>query len=260
MSYTPSKYWVTLNKRADGMIEKFGYENFKRTVGLFMYNDYFFNHDTGELVGDYEQKVIEVWDKLYSMYPNNILDKLYEPEEGNPFGVVYKGRLVSLDLAASFAEYFMMAQFIKMKSIKVIHEIGAGYGRVPYVIKQIHPDITYRIYDIEPSLSLAKRYLGSVLPDSKIEFHTPDKLDSSCDILIAMNCLHEMTRNHVSDYFDYADKNAGYFYYTCWKKGIVPEEDITWVQSDYPVKEKWVPLYLGQHRMRTEFFEALYKL
>jgi hypothetical protein len=259
LTYQPSKYWDKLSKRADDMLSNFGYENFKRTIGLFLYNDYFYDYGKGALANDYDEKVCEVWDKLYAMCPPEFLNLLSEPLEGNPLSATYRGREVSMDLAASVAEYFMMYQYINMFNVKTIHEIGGGYGRLAYVIKTVQPNITYRMYDIEPSLSLAQRYLNSVLPNSGIEFHTPDKLTEPCNILIAMDCIHEMTREQVENYFEYADKKADHFYYTCWKNTTVPHDEITWTQDNYPVRENWKPLYFGQHRMRVEFFEALYK-
>lgn len=259
MKYEPSSYWVELSNKCDEMLSYTGYKNFKRSVGI-VYNDYFYDYEKGDLLPDYADRVKEIWDRMYQVYPHDFLDQFNEPTEGNPLAIEYKGRLVSIDLAASISEYALISKLIPCDDIKTIHEIGGGYGRLAYLIHQIHPDIKYRFYDIEPSLSLAKRYLNSVLSDNKIEFMKPDQMIDNCDLLLAMDCLHEMTKECVSNYFSYADTHARYFYYTCWKETVVKDHGIEWKQSDYPVRPSWQQLHLAQHRMRTQFFEAVYKI
>lgn len=260
MSYKPSNYWQRLSKTCDEFLNKYGYENFKRTIGI-LYNDYYFNYGNGTIDDDYEEKVKVIWRRMYELYPSAFLDRFSEPEEGNPFRVQYRGRLVSIDLAASISEYCLLRDKIDFsKSVSTIHEIGAGYGRLAHVITMCHPNLTYRIYDIEPSLSLSTHYLSYILPSIRFEFNTPDKLCKDCDILIAMDCLHEMTKEQVHKYFKYAHKHAKFFYYTCWKSTIVKDDNIKWDMTDYPVRRSWKELFLGQHRMRTQFFEALYKI
>lgn len=254
-----SSYWKALSSRCDHLLTNFGRENFKRTVGL-IYNDYYFNHDTKQLDVDYDEKVHAIWDRMYQVYPQRFLDQFREPELGNPLSIIYRNRPVSIDLAASIAEYSLLVSTLDFRDIHVIHEIGGGYGRLAHVILSAHPHITYRLYDIEPSLSLAKWYLETLLPNADLEFLKPEELTTPCDIVIAMDCLHEMTKEQVNNYFEYANEYARYFYYTCWKETEVVEHNLKWLQEDYPVKKKWKPLFLGQHRMRTQFFEALYKV
>ncbi len=257
LTYQPSKLWENLSKKSSRFLEEFGYENFKRSVGV-IYNDYFFDYEKGAIVEDYADKLKDTWDNIYKMYPNDYLDFFSEPKVGNPMAIEYGGRLVSFDLAASLIETALILSNIELDEIKVINEIGGGYGRLAYVLGQVIPDSDYTLYDIEPSISLAKRYLSDVSKHS-FKFESPDMLSGDCDILIAMDCLHEMTREQVADYFDYADKHAKYFYYTCWNKTRIHEDEIDWNKEDYPVKSHWTPLYLGPHRMRNNFFEAFYK-
>ena len=128
------------------------------------------------------------------------------------------------------------------------------------MIFKLNQDVVYRLYDIEPALGLAKRYLSDVLPNKKFEFYTPDKLSQKCDLFLALDCLHEMTKEQVENYFEYANWNASYFYYTCWKETFVPHDNITWGISDYPVRDTWKKLALRSHFTRDKFFEALYEI
>lgn len=252
-------YWDVLSKRCQGYLDEFGYENFKRTVGV-VYNDYYLNHDTYKLDDDYNEKVHLIWDRMYQVYQPQLLSKFSEPTIGNPLGIFYKDRIVSIDLAASISEMCLIMDKVDFSNVKTIHEIGGGYGRLAYVLSKMYPHVTYRMYDIEPSLSLANRYLNEVIEDCTIQFQQPKDIFGNCDLLIAMDCLHEMTKDQVKAYFNYANKHARYFYYTCWKETNVPDHNIKWKQEDYPVRASWKPLYIGQHRMRTQFFEALYAI
>lgn len=259
MSYEPSDYWKHLNAESNRMLKDYGYENFKRSVGL-VYNDFYYDCIKGVYHENYDKYVIDIWDALYATYPNDFLDQFYEPEEGNPKRIVYRDRLVSIDLASSLVEYILLASKIDLSEVKVIHEIGAGYGRLGYVIAQLIKDVKYKIFDLDMSLNLSERYLSTVLPKADFEFHSPEKLDGKCDILIAMNCLHEMTKEQVESHFDYADKNTSYFYYTCWEDSSVNKNNIRWRRQDYPVRDSWVPVHIGKHSSRVNFFEALYKI
>lgn len=257
-TYQPSKLWKRLSKKSSRYIDEFGYENFKRTVGI-VYNDYFFDYEKEKMADDYSDKLRETWDNLYKVYPNDYLDEFSEPNIGNPLAIEYRGRLVTFDLASSLIEIALIISNFKPKSIKSIKEIGGGYGRLASILYRFFSDAEYTLYDIEPSLSLAKRYLGDITKHP-FKFESPDMLSGDCDLLIAMDCLHEMTRKQVFDYFSYANKHAKYFYYSCWNKTKIHEDGIEWNKEDYPVRESWEPLYLGPHRMRTNFFEAFYKI
>lgn len=256
----PSLYWNKLAERCERFLKQYGYKNFKRSVGL-VYNDFYLDYDSGTIRPEYNQKLLELWDALYERIPTMFLDRFSEPEVGSPFAINYNGRLVSFDLASSCCETAMLFSHLDMLKIKSIHEIGGGYGRLAYVLGQSVPKAIYRLYDIEPSIGLAMRYLTDVLPNRRgFYFHTPDELKGPCDLLVAMDCLHEMTKDQVEAYFEYADKNAGYFYFTCWKETAVPEHGISWKMDEYPVRPGWVPVFRGDHKMRTGFFEALYRI
>ena len=251
-------YWDMLGKRCQTYLDNYGYENFKRTVGV-VYNDYYLNYETMKLDDDYNEKLFNIWERMYQVFPKDFLDQFQEPLSGNPLSIIYGGRPVSIDLAASISELCLLTTNIDFNTVKTIHEIGGGYGRLAYVIKQIFPHIKYRMFDIEPSLGLAKRYLNDVIVNCDVEFYPTEELTENCDILIAMDCLHEMNVEQVERYFKYAEEKAKFFYYTCWKETDVPEHGIKWLREDYPVRQSWEPISVGQHRMRTQFFEALYK-
>ena len=258
MTYEPSSYWKELNNDCFNYLDKYGYENFKRTVGV-VYND-FFVADNGSMVEDYGDRVKEIWDRMYEVYPEKILDLFEEPLLGNPNHIIYRGRPVTVDLALSMSEICLLIDKIDFRTINVINEIGGGYGRLAQVIMKLYPHITYKMYDIEPSLIIARMYLTTLFPNNKLEFHSPEKMIEPCDLLIACNCLHEMTKEQVDSYFSYANRLSHYFYYSCWKTTEIQKHGIKWRMEDYPVGKLWEPLFVGDHRTRKNYFEALYKI
>jgi SAM-dependent methyltransferase len=252
MTYVPSLYWENINYEMYQRLWKHGYENFKASSAILYNDDYQGNQDKQQF------DIKTVWEGLYEYIPNELLDSMSEPLVGNPYHVLCDGRVITLDLACSVREYWLLSQHVDFKEIKSIAEVGGGYGRTAYVIAKLHPHIKYVLYDVEPSIGLAKRYLNEVLPVNNFEFNTPDELKGPCDLLLAINCLHEMKVEHVRDYFDYADKNASYFYFSCWYRGTVPFDNLVWLKSDYPVRPHW-KLLLSQPHIRQGWFEEMYR-
>ena len=248
---TVSKYWEYLNKKSIELIDNYGYNNFKQTVAR-VYND-------DEVPESNFEFTRMLWDKLYATLPIEFLEKFSEPEVGNPGIILRDGQLVSIDLGISIRDYWAISKHIDFSTIDSIVELGGGYGRMPYVITQLHPNIEYTMCDIEPSLGLAKWYLSKVIPDSLMYYTSPELLRNRADLVIASNCLHEMSRQQVHKYFDYVDQNATYFYYNCWKDTTMPYDYIRWEQGDYPVKNHWVKLFERDY-IRRDYFEALYKM
>jgi putative sugar O-methyltransferase len=223
-------------------LDENGYEDFKRTLNLF----WTINFYPFEFLSIMVPRVIAMWDLLYLKYPHRILNQLSEPLEGNPFVVTYKGRFVSYDLAMSAYEYFSISEKINFNDIKDITEVGAGYGRMAFVIKTLHPDIHYRLIDFKQTLDLQKRYLGSVIGLSRLEFIEPNDIYGKCDLLIAVDCLNEFKDDEVTNYLDFINDNAKYFYLSSPKDSI-------------EISRKWEMLFSREHLLREDYFEELYQ-
>lgn len=314
----PSKYWVELNKKNLEQLEKYGYENFKKTIAL----NYFTwlvqpadeqirylikNLPVSSVVKNvfralrsrkhehfswkqslyYNFLTYMIWDYVSRNDNEHILDKLYEPNEGNPPAVYLSKELISQDLANSVLEFkSIMSSIVDKSSIQTIMELGAGYGRTAFVFLNIIPDLRYIIVDIPPALYLSQRYLSDQfqqkkifkfkifndyseiqeeLDSSNIAFFLPNQLDllpeKMVDIFINISSLHEMRFDQIEYYFNSIDRlTKKHFYFKQWKKSVIPFENITIEESDYPVRKQWSQIYWRECKVQTYFFEALFRL
>jgi putative sugar O-methyltransferase len=211
----PSKYWVELNKMNLAQLQKYGYQNFKRTIALNYFtfvrilpwdaqfrflltrlpmraslaclknalfsgkHDYFssFNWIKSVL---YNFLTLSSWEYTRKVVSDPRLLALREPEDGNPAAIRdHSGALVSQDLASSILEISSMGEGLAAGS--VVLELGAGYGRDAYALLATRPGIKYIIIDIPPALWVAETYLRRQFPNHRIfgyrEFSTFEEIE-----------------------------------------------------------------------------------
>ena len=314
----PSKYWEELNKKNLRQLAESRYENFKRTLA----RNYFtwivnpFNEQIRFLIGEagivkslgiigralaaprheflkkrhtiYYNVLTELlWDYVARRDSEGLLDRLIEPEQGNPPDVRASGRLVSQDLANSVLEYkAILHSDLDRRDVRTILELGPGYGRTAYVFLALQPGVRYVLVDIPPALYVAQRYLTAVFPDRRIfafrhfdqfesvrgefedasiAFLTPNQLemlpDKSIDLFLNISSLHEMRMDQIRYYFTEIERlTRRYFYFKQWKETTVPFENETIREADYPVGNDWTLIFRRQCEVQHRFFEALYEL
>ena len=246
-----SKYWEHLNSACNDFLDGYGYEHFKESVAR-IYNDDM-GHDA------LMESIKDLWDILYTIIPADVLCRYSEPMVGTPRYLECDGRPVTIDLGLSMYDVWSITRHINLKDIESIIEIGGGYGRIPYIIKQDNKYVKYTMCDVEPALSVAKWYLPQVLDNCDIQFVHPEELSGKADLIIACNCLHEMTPEQVHYYFNYFNDNAKYVYYTCWKDTTMPIDGHRWTQGDYPVRDTWTKIFELDY-IKQDYFQALYKI
>lgn len=311
----PSKYWVELNKSDESALLAVGFENFKRTVAkhYFTWTQIWpwdsqlrflmsqlpltttcanvfrtfqpLKHEhiplTQSLALNFLSQMI--WD--YAMKNCPFLDKLAEPEIGNPPRLLRNGRLISQDLANSALEaQSILAGLPGTTGVKRVAELGAGYGRNAHVLISLLPGVRYVVIDIPPALYVSQRYLSSVFPGRKVftwrsfqsyaeiktEFEQADlafllpsqieMLPDGCfDLFVNVSSLHEMRLEQIKYYFAQIRRlvrDRGWFYLKEWKESHIPVENIVIRQEEYPLRE-WQILFEREAMVQTRFFEAL---
>ena len=219
-----------------------------------------------------------------------LLRTLEEPSLGNPFLVRHHGRAVSQDLCNSVHELYSILgpEGLPPADLPapVFAEIGAGYGRLAYVILESVPGARYCIVDIPPALYLSQRYLTTLCPElpafrfrpfssyaevadefesSRIRFIAPHQLEllppKSVDYFINISSFHEMTVPQVENYFRLMDRTCrGRFYTKQWRVSRTQVNGCTLRERDYPVPSSWRTVRRRRHPIQRMFFDALYDI
>ncbi|WP_028063237.1 putative sugar O-methyltransferase [Solirubrobacter soli] len=192
--------------------------------------------------------------------------RLDEPLIGDPPPVRHRGRVLSQDLSNSVLEVNAMARAFGSDAPSSILEIGAGYGRVAYVLLSLFPDATYTIVDIEPAQTIQRWYLSHFFAPERLRFLSPDQIDEivpgSIDLGVAISSLHEMTKEQVADYLQLFDRAAagGNVYLKQFENWTNPVDGIVQRFDDYPVPTRWQLSFRDVAPVQTTFIEAAWKV
>lgn len=314
--YQPSSFWDVLNEVHLEYLAKDGFDNFKRTV-----NTKYFNWGTlgiilhqlspifrqllrGNVAPLIDCKFEDAKNLNYfevfiyriylaslfeyiSQHDNlKIFDNIKEPLIGNPFVVKYKGKLISQDLCNSVYEFYSITQSTCLPKKVRIAELGAGYGRLGYVLLKTIPNSTYCVIDIPPALFIAQNYLSKVFTKEKIfkfrHFTSFNKVKKEFensriqilmshqieflpkdyfDLFINISSLHEMTYEQIRNYIKQIDRICkGYFYTKQWRKSRTGD-NLFIKEEEYPIPRSWKVINKrNRHPIQKWFFDALYKI
>lgn len=229
-----------------------------------------------------------LWRLAVQQDTHRFLDRVIEPEFGNPFPFFFGQRLISQDLANSALELSSIFAVTPLPRDPnyTICELGAGYGRNAYVFLSAIKNCKYIIVDIPPALYVSQEYLANVFPERRImrfscfesledvqeDFeqadivfllpHQAEQVKSkSIDLFLNISSLHEMTHAQIKEYFRLIDRlTRGYFYMKQWKSFTNPRDGITIGKDSYPFPSSWRPLLDRTALAQPAFFETLYQI
>ena len=312
----PSSCWQVLGFKNFNQLLRDGYSNFKRTVGCSYFNFLvqggdpqiaFLEASLGKadkercakaaaaLPDDpdfawhdqraYRYFVLMLWAYAGKADPKSYLEKLDEPEEGNPLTVPAGRKRASQDLANSVLEYYSMAEGVDFGKCRRVLEIGGGYGRDAFVVMKLNPHIQYTLVDIPPALWIAQRYLSSVFPERKVfhvrDFQTyaevADEMDAASivfllphqmdllpgrrfDLSLNISSFGEMQPEQIGTYFEGLERvTRGHFFMKQWKVSQNAFDNLALTEENYPVPRDWKKMYSRPCAVQTAFFEALYR-
>lgn len=323
--YAPSPFWRELASKQVVQLREGGFENFKRTINTRYFNwrilgivrHQLFSvaarwlpaRSTKIFSAEFPSPRAKIADRAASfdpisafvyrtfvaMYtdilmeedPRRLFDSIEEPELGNPFAIKYRGRRTSQDLCNSIHEFYSFIDPETSPDATLdIAELGAGYGRLGFVLQKALPNTTYTVIDIPPALYISERYLSELFPTRKvfgfrafssfdevkdeflsaqIRFLAPHQIEllpaDSFDYFLNISSLHEMTADQVDNYFKCIDHVCrGRFYTKQWRVSRTQENEVTFTEHSYPVKPAWKVLYHEKHPIQSMFFHALYQI
>ena len=202
--FQPSPFWQRLGRQHSKELERFGFENLKRTVNLRYFNwrlPGLFAHQFIPLGADWfkspngrvftacvvnnsdgpsELALGRVSARTYAIVcamlfstvrrhdPERLLERYVEPRYGNPFLVRAFDSEFTQDMCNSVHEFYSATVELPDLRGKTIIEIGAGYGRLAHLVLTMKPGAKYWIVDVKPAIDVSQNYLKRTLPDKKI--------------------------------------------------------------------------------------------
>jgi len=320
--YQPSRFWQYLGQKNEAMLSEHGLENFKRTVAQNYFNwlimdwrnnqfrnllrDWRHHPSLAPLlnrieslglirtidgleksaswgrVSQYKIFVGLLWELARRIDRTGLARTLQEPTVGNPIRIWRSKQLISQDLANSLREANVILDFERKAPRAVVGELGAGYGRLGYVLLQ-DPTIRYLVFDVPPTLAVAQWYLPKVFPDarifrfrhfrsfdeieeelaeSRIGFFTPNQLelfpDRFIDIFASISTLPEMNRAQVQNYISLMGRKTGsLIYLKQWREWRNELDDYLFSSADV-----WIPEFRKAFEkidiVQDQFFEAVW--
>jgi len=86
---------------------------------------------------------------------------------GNPEDIIeMDGRAYTMRALYYYLRYAYCRQFIDFENVSLIVELGSGSGKQVEVIRKLHPQISFLLFDIPPQLYVCEQFLRHIFPDS----------------------------------------------------------------------------------------------
>ena len=232
----------------------------------------------------YKFYVSFIWEKAKRLDQLGLADRLSEPAIGNPIEIRVAGKAISQDLANSIIEANTILERADLNERRRIGEIGAGYGRLAYVIAK-SSNAQVCIFDIPPALQVAQWYLTKVLPEKRpfqfrrFEFFSDieDELNTSdiafftanqirkfpqeyFDTMATISTLPELTRDQLQLYMAEMQRlSRQAIYIKQWKSWINPVDGFGMKENDYRLAADWTKVLHRDDPLVPFFFNAVWK-
>lgn len=102
---------------------------------------------------------------------------------GNPEDIIKRGeKLYTMSILYYYLRYAYCCNYVDFNNIEIFVELGSGCGKQIEVIKKLHPDICFLLFDIPPQLYVCEQYLSAVFPDSVVSYKDTRNMDSIPEI------------------------------------------------------------------------------
>jgi len=209
-------------------------------------------------------------------------------------GMAYEidGCRISLDLLFSIDEFYRLLELRPdlMSERVIVAEIGAGWGRLGYVLKRVNPRLTYIIFDLPEALLISSTYLPRLLTGEEFRTYrqarempslsrqaffgagvwflgSQDLLrveEASLDIVVNIHSFQEMTETQVGQYFQIISEKGGggHFYLKQLWEGATHGHHLGEISGygRYPFPSAWEKVFVRNVSFSPDFFEAAYRI
>ena len=100
--------------------------------------------------------------------------------------------------------------------------------------------------------------------DCNIRFLLPNQINAIPDkyfnLAIAVDCLHEISKPIVEEYFDQIDRLSKNFYFKCQTEQWATFDKNKFDMFNYPVKKNWKKIFHKKCFVPDDYFHGFYKI
>jgi len=248
-----------------------------------------YTHDRPVRVGwakrqTYKLFVAMLWDHMLRLDRAGLARRIEEPEIGNPIRIHHRGRLIANDLCCAITEANTILPHVEKRERPRICEIGAGYGRLAYVISKARKGL-YCIFDVPPTLNVSQWYLTRSLPEhrifrfrrfdcfddiaaelaqSDVAFFTPNQLrafpDGYFDVAASVSTLPELTLEQVEVFLELMQRTSrGFIYLKQWHRWKNEKDGTDLTIDAYRFAPEWHRTLYRADPLIPSFFEAVWE-
>jgi putative sugar O-methyltransferase len=203
----------------------------------------------------------------------------------------FEGHLVSWDQLISLDSLYSILETFPalMTEPVIVADIGAGWGRMGYVLKRANPRLTYVVFDLPEVLLVSSTYLPRLLPAERHLSYPESRMlgtlsrdslskwgcvflaaqdlerceDKSIDIAINIASFQEMTRQQLSLYFNSIERKVRSALYSLqlWKASTHAYDlgEVAGIH-DYPIPPHWRLAFARNTPWSDLYCEATYQL
>jgi len=98
---------------------------------------------------------------------------------GNPEHIIKINKKVyTKSILDFYIRYAYNCKYINFNDIEIMVELGSGSGKQIEVIKKLHPDICFLLFDLAPQSYVCEQYLQSVFPGEVVSYRDTRMMNS----------------------------------------------------------------------------------
>jgi hypothetical protein len=208
------------------------------------------------------------------------------------FAYEFEGRFVSLDLLLSIDDFYSLLELVPSvaKEPIIVGELGAGWGRLGYVLCKVNPRCTYVIFDLPEVLIISQNYLPTLLipgetmryevarehkhldrntlSKNQLWFFGPQHMSrfalDSVDVIVNIASFQEMPKTYIANYLEHFSRIAfrGACFLRQLKSGKSHGHKFDEIEGfdAYPIPSSWNRVFLRTTIMSDQFIEAGYRI